>query len=51
LKSLWKQVPEDYKKYNQAEYVTSENLDETLHPTLNGNKLWSEFLYKKVNEY
>ena len=51
LKSLWKQVPEDYKKYNQAKYVTSENLDETLHPTLEGNKLWSDFLYEKVNEY
>lgn len=51
LDSLWEQVPIDYKNYNQAQHITSENLDETLHPTLNGNKLWSEFLYEKVNEY
>ena len=51
LMPLWKQVPDDYKGYNQAQYVTERNLDKSLHPTLSGNKEWANFLYKKVNEY
>jgi len=51
LVSMWKQVSDDYKKYNQAHHITNENLDKTLHPTLKGNKLWSDFLYEKINEY
>ena len=50
LMSLWKQVPDDYKKYNQVQYITNENLDDTLHPTLEGNKEWAKFLYEKINE-
>ena len=48
LMSLWKQVPDDYKKYNQAQYVTNENLDNTLHPTLEGNRLWAKKLEKII---
>ena len=49
LMSLWKQVPDDYKKYNQVQHITNENLDDTLHPTLEGNKEWAKFLYEKIN--
>ena len=48
LMPLWKQVPDDYKKYNQAQYVTNENLDNTLHPTLEANRLWAKKLEKII---
>ena len=45
LVPLWKQVPDDYKKYNQVQHITNENLDDTLHPKGDGNKMWSDFLF------
>jgi len=48
LMPLWKQVPDDYKKYNQLEYITMDNIDETLHPVGDGNKMWSDFLFNVI---
>jgi hypothetical protein len=48
LTTLWKQVPDDYKKYNQLEYIRIDNVDETLHPTKEGNKLWADRLYELI---
>jgi hypothetical protein len=48
LRELWKQVPEDYKKYNQLECIMN-NVDSTLHPTIEGNKIWSDRLYQLIS--
>jgi hypothetical protein len=50
LMPLWKQVPDDYKKYNQLEYITVDNIDETLHPKRDGNKMWSDFLFNVIEK-
>ena len=41
---LWKEVPNDYKKYNQLKCVTLDNIDETLHPNDKGNKIWDFYM-------
>ena len=50
LVPLWKQVPDDYKKYNQVQHITNENLDKTLHPKGDGNKMWSDFLFNVIEK-
>ena len=50
LNDLWKEVPNDYKKYNQLKCVTLDNIDETLHPNDKGNKIWADFLYGVIND-
>tara|TARA_B100001778_G_scaffold280526_1_gene245278 strand:+ start:822 stop:1583 length:762 start_codon:yes stop_codon:yes gene_type:complete len=50
LKDLWEEVPEDYKKYNQLEYVTLDNVDETLHPNDVGNMMWAKYLQEVIND-
>jgi hypothetical protein len=47
LSGLWKQVSEDYKKYNQLEYIDN-NVDSTYHPTTEGNRIWSDKLYELI---
>jgi len=51
LNDLWKEVPNDYKKYNQLKCVTLDNIDETLHPNDEGNKIWANFLYEVINDF
>lgn len=49
LITLWKQVSDDYKKYNQLECITMNNVDSTLHPTTEGNRVWSDRLYELIS--
>ena len=49
LKSLWNNVPSDYKLHKQLEVCGMNNLDETKHPNLNGHKKWVSYLYEKVS--
>ena len=48
LITLWKQVSDDYKKYNQLKCITMNNVDSTLHPTAEGNRVWSDRLYELI---
>ena len=46
LDSLWEQVPKDYKMLNHLDYIGMDNLDESLHPTAEGHKMWTRKLFQ-----
>ena len=46
LDSLWERVPKDYKILNHLDYIGMDNLDESLHPTAEGHKMWTSKLFQ-----